>query len=305
MSRRLRLATRGSPLALAQTRAVAAKLAAVWSDRTCELVVVRTTGDRLQSVDPEAPPPGKGLFTKEIEEALLAGEADVAVHSLKDLPVEPTPGLAVAAVPEREDPLDMLIVRAEMGSFEFPEGSVVLTGSPRRRAQWRALFPGVEPKAVRGNIDTRLRKLREGRAAGLILAVAGVRRLGLDLGECVARPLTVAEMVPAPGQGALGLQCRSDDWETQNVLSKIHDPITAACVSAERAFLAAVGGGCLAPAGALARPLEGGESLQLEVAWAEHEKAPVRRARVMGLVADPEDLGRAAAKGILQPKEAR
>lgn len=297
MRRILRLATRASPLALAQARAVAAQIEAVQPEVGCELVLVRTTGDRMQAAAPEAPAPGKGLFTKEIEEALRDGRADAAVHSLKDLPVEDAEGLEIAAVPEREDPADVLILQPEFASLIFPEGAEILTGSPRRRVQWRALYPQVVPVAVRGNIDTRLRKLRQSQAIGLILAAAGLRRLGLDLGDCVLRPLTAGEMVPAPGQGALALQCRRDDAETSRLLAPLNHAPTRACVSAERAFLAAMGGGCLAPAGALALPIQPGD-LRLQVAWARDENAPVLRAAVTGPETDPESLGRAAAASI-------
>ncbi len=300
MNQRLRLATRGSPLALAQTRAVADRLTSVQPGLICEVIIVKTTGDHLQSANPDAPAPAKGLFTKEIEEVLRDGRADAAVHSLKDLPVDATPGLTVAAIPERENPADALIVRPECASLTFAPGSEILTGSPRRRVQWRGLYPAVASRPVRGNIDTRLRKMREGSAVGLILAAAGLRRLGLDLGGCHLHLLPLHDMVPAPGQGALALQCRADDSETIDVLALLDDPVTRACVTAERAFLAAMGGGCLAPAGACARPDPATGHLLLQVAWAEDETAPVLRGRVTGPAPDPVALGQAAAERIRQ-----
>lgn len=298
MTRNLRLATRGSPLALAQTRQVADQLTQVHPGLTCELVVVKTTGDHLQNAAPEAPPPGKGLFTKEIEEALHEGRADAAVHSLKDLPIQDAPGLVIAAVPKRETPADALILRPGLTFGTFPEGSEILTGSPRRRVQWHQLYPSVACRAVRGNIDTRLRKLRQGTAVGLILAAAGIKRLGLDLGDCSLHLMAFEEMVPAPGQGALALQCRADDPETYHVLAKLNDPITQACVAAERAFLAATGGGCLAPTGAVAFKETDQDELRLQVAWAADETSPIFRASVTGPVADPVALGQQAANRI-------
>jgi hydroxymethylbilane synthase len=241
----LRLGTRGSELARTQSGHVAAALTAA-TGLPVELVVIRTRGDAVQD-RPLAEVGGKGLFTKEIEDALLAGEIDLAVHSFKDMPTESPRGLRFGAVPVREDPSDVL-VGARLA--DLPQGAIVGTGSVRRRLQLLAARPDLEIRGIRGNVDTRIEKQRRGDYAAIVLAAAGLRRLGR--GDAIAEVLPPSVMVPAPAQGALAVQCRSDDAHTGAALEAIHDAPTAACVGVERAFLEAIAGNCNAPAACLA-----------------------------------------------------
>ncbi len=236
----LRLGTRGSLLARTQSQWVADRLTAA-TGREVELVIISTRGDEVRD-RPLAQVGGKGLFTKELEDALLLREVDLAVHSMKDMPTEGPDGLAITAVPEREDPRDALI-GATLDAL--PRGAVVGTGSARRAGQLLALRPDLEIRGLRGNVPTRIRKQREGEYDAVVLALAGLRRL--DLADEAAEALAVDAMVPAAGQGALAIQSRVDDAATNALLSTLHDPVTAACVALERAFLAAVGGGCSSP----------------------------------------------------------
>ncbi len=242
----MKLATRASALAWAQSGHVADAIHRV-TGRTVERIPVKTRGDQI--VDrPLRDLGGKGLFTKEIEEALLDGRADFAVHSLKDLPVGHVPGLVVAAIPLREDARDVVIGRP-LGELE--PGARVGTGSLRRRCQLLALRPDLSIEELRGNVDTRIGRVREGAYEAVVLAAAGLARLGrLD---DVAEYLDLDAMVPAVGQGALAVQCRADDTETLACLARIHDERTALAVGIERAFLAAVDGSCHVPVAAHAR----------------------------------------------------
>lgn len=240
----LKIGSRGSALALWQARYVADRLKAVGIGSGIE--IIRTTGDRLQTVD-LVKAGGKGLFTKEIEEALHAGHIDVAVHSLKDLPTEHPRGLTVAAIPEREDPRDALVgTKLQL----LPPRARIGTSSNRRAAQLRLLRPDLEILPVRGNVDTRLRKLREGQYDGLVLAAAGLRRLGLE-GE-IAELFSPGQICPAPGQGALAIQTRAGDKASELCAALNHAP-TAHAVQCERSVLAALGGGCQLPVGAFAQ----------------------------------------------------
>lgn len=248
------IGTRGSPLALAQARWVGARLRSAGVGAP-EIRVIKTTGDRLAtaSLARLGPEQGvKGLFTKELEEALLGGEIDVAVHSLKDLPTELHPRLALGCVPSRADPRDVLVGRS---TAELAAGDVVGTGSARRAAQLRALLPGVEIADIRGNVDTRIRKQRAGTYAAIVLAAAGLERLGLA--EQVSERLEPERMVPAVGQGALGLETRRGDGRVLSLIERLHDEAATAEVTAERALLQALGGGCSVPLGAHARFRDG------------------------------------------------
>jgi len=258
---RLRLGTRASPLARAQAELVRAALAGRHAGLEVELVFVRTTGDRLRG--PLAPAGGKGLFVKEIEEALAEGHVDAGVHSMKDLPARLAPGLVIGAVPERVDPRDVLVGGAG-GLAGLPEGARVGTASPRRRAQLLARRPDLEVVLLRGNVDTRLRKWRTGEVDALVLAAAGLARLGIV--EPAARPLAVEEFLPAVGQGALALECRADDASTRAILAAVEDPVAATAVAAERAFLTAVGGDCNTALAAHATVADGQVSLRALVA---------------------------------------
>jgi len=266
---RLVLATRRSPLALAQTGLVADALRA--GGHEVELLPLVTSGDRWSQGQA---PATKGLFVKELEEALLDGRADLAVHSAKDLPGELPPGLAVLAVPPRADPRDVL-VGPEAGLAGLPEGARVATGSPRRRVQLRAARPDLVLAEIRGNVGTRLEKLAAGQADALVLAAAGLARLGLSPPGVTALPVEVC--TPAPGQGALAVEGRANRDDLGAVVAALDDPDAHRCLLAERAALARVGGGCMAPVGALCRPIDGGD--ELLVAIAASEDGPVQRTR--------------------------
>jgi hydroxymethylbilane synthase len=243
-------ATRTSALARWQTAHVIQLLQAAWPGLKCDERIIATAGDRnLDRPLPEIG--GKGLFTSELENALLAGEVHAAVHSLKDLPVQDTPGIVLGAIPERESALDVLISTEGKTLSNLAEGARVGTCSTRRTAQILAVRPDLTILPLRGNVDTRVKKVLGGEYDAIVLAYAGVARLGLQ--EHITETLPLNLMLPAPGQGALAVQCRANDIETLNYLAAIHDPITSAAVDAERAFLSALGGGCSLPIGAFAQ----------------------------------------------------
>ncbi len=255
----IRLGTRGSGLALIQTRLIASLLETRDPDIETVERVIATRGDH----DRTSPLPaigGKGVFTEELERALRTGDIDVAVHSLKDLPVEPAADLVLGAIPLRADARDALVSRHR--SIEaLPEGAVVGTSSVRRAAQLRSLRPDLEVRALRGNVETRVARVREGALEAAILAAAGLHRLGLDAE--IAELLPIDVFLPAPGQGALAVQCRADDTVVLAALASIDDARIRAATTAERAFLAALGGGCSMPISALAETSDGGTGLHL------------------------------------------
>lgn len=251
--RNFRVGTRGSPLARWQAEWVAARLREAGAE--VSLVPVSTQGDRQQS-GPVETIGGQGVFTKELQRALLDEQIDLAVHSLKDLPTDPAPGLDLAAVPERAPCGDVLICRAASSLAELLPGAVIGTGSLRRRSQLWHARRDLQMADVRGNVDTRLRKLHEGQYDALVLAEAGLLRLGLQ--RSVTQVLPKELMLPAVGQGALGIEIRSADEEVRGLLAPLDDRPTHQAVIAERAMLAALRGGCLAPVGAWAR-LESGQ----------------------------------------------
>lgn len=264
---------------------------------TVDMIEITTIGDTstasLSSIG------GTGVFAAAIRRALLAGDIDIAVHSLKDLPVAPEPGLIVAAIPPREDARDALVARDGLTLGELPAGSVVGTGSPRRTAQLAALGLGLQVTDIRGNVDTRVSLVRNGSCDAVLLARAGLSRLGL-LDEAT-ESLDPLQMLPAPGQGALAIECRADRPDLLEALSPLEDPDTRACVSAERALLAALEAGCTAPVGALAEVVEGENGTELFLrAFAGSPDASVqlRRSRV-GALAEPERLGRELAAVLL------
>jgi hydroxymethylbilane synthase len=252
----LRIGSRGSPLALVQAREVQSRIAeaAGIDSAQIEIKVIRTTGDVVQD-RPLAEAGGKGLFTKEIEEVLLAGSIDLAVHSSKDLPTILPAGLVLAGFPPREDPRDAFISRKAASLRELPPGAVVGTASPRRRALVKRLRPDVAAAMLRGNVETRLRKLESGEVDATLLAVAGLKRLGLL--AAVTAILDPDTFVPAVGQGAIGIEARADDAKTRAFVEAIDDADTAAAVAAERAFLAVLDGSCRTPIGGYAK-IEGG-----------------------------------------------
>ncbi len=245
----LTYATRRSPLALAQCRALVASLATIEPRLRLEELQVVTSGDRIQD-RPLADIGGKGLFVKEIEEALLDGRAHFAVHSIKDVPAALPRGLLIACIPTREDPRDVLVAPTHRTLSKLPPGARVGTSSLRRMASLKAIRPDLTVVAIRGNVDTRLRKLDEGQFDAIVLARAGLLRLGLAARE--TQVLTPTESLPAVGQGALGIECRADDSATRAVLAPLHDAETATCVAAERGVLLALGGDCRTPLGAFA-----------------------------------------------------
>src|ERR1019366_2637191 len=281
------IASRGSQLALWQARWVAAQLTA--AGHPCRIEIIKTTGDKITDV-PLAKVGSKGLFTKEIEEALLDGRADLAVHSLKDLPTELPEGLVLAAVPEREDPRDAVVGRK---LAELPPGARVGTSSLRRAAQLRQLRPDLQVESVRGNLDTRLRKLDEGQYDAILLAAAGLKRLGW--GDRIAEILAPEQMCPAVGQGALAIEKRAR-FEKVALLDHA-DPHPA--VMAERAVLAALGGGCQVPIGAYATVSEG--HIRLLAIVAAPDGSRVIRAEADGEAADAARSGACAtaARGRL------
>jgi len=250
----LTFATRPSALARWQTAHVIQLLQAAHPELVCDTRVITTTGDKvLDRPLPEIG--GKGLFTYELEKALLSGKVHAAVHSLKDLPVEDTPGLVVAAIPEREAAQDVLVTAKGQKLFDLPERARVGTCSLRRTAQLLAYRPDLAILPLRGNVDSRVQKVMRGEFDAIVLAQAGLTRLGLQAYISEVFPLDV--MLPAPGQGALAVQCRADDTETLHLLASVHNPFTAAAVGAERSFLAGLGGGCSLPIAAFAQKNNG------------------------------------------------
>ena len=246
---RLRIGTRTSKLARWQTDYVAGLLQAAWPGLVCETVPFTTEGDRvLDRALPEFG--GKGVFTQELERALSEGGIDLAVHSLKDLPIDQAPGMLLGAICPRADARDVLISRDGLTLSTLPIGARVGTSSVRRGAQLLAARPDLALLPLRGNVDTRIAKAMRGDYDAILLAAAGVARLGLD--SFISQYLPFEVMLPAPGQGAVAVQCRADDEATRAWLHAIHDLPTAAAVTAERAFLAALGGGCAAPVAAYA-----------------------------------------------------
>jgi len=288
----IRLATRGSALALAQARAVADALVA--GGARVEILTVRTEGDRRAEARLAAIG-GKGLFVREIEQALLRRDADVAVHSLKDLPAELPAGLTLPVFPEREDPRDVLVTREACTLGELPAGALIGTSSPRRRALLLALRPDVVVTPIRGNVDTRLGKLASGEWAAVVLASAGLRRLGLTPRHVT--PLDPEMFVPAIGQGVLAVQARNDDAATLAALRPLDHAATRVCALAERAFLARLGASCVTPMGAHARHVNG--RVVMDAVVASDDGGRVLRDRGEGPAADAEIVGRRVADALL------
>lgn len=285
--RLIRIGTRGSPLARAQTHLVREALVAAGRapQSAFSVEVIRTTGDRVLD-RPLAEVGGKGLFSKEIDEAMLDGHIDIAVHSVKDLPTWLPDGIVLAAVLPREDPRDVLIAAVERLA-DLPAGALVGTSSPRRRAQILARRPELRVGLLRGNVHTRLARVREGSVAATLLARAGLRRLGL---EAIGAALEVEEMVPAVGQGAVGVTCREDDALMREMLAAIDDAEAAREVIAERAMLALLDGSCRTPIGGLARHAETG-GLELRGLVARPDGSRLLEGRRAGGIADGAAMG--------------
>ena len=288
----LRLGTRTSQLALWQSRHVAAQLQHHWPNLTCEFVHHVTQGDkRLDRPLPEIG--GKGLFTAELEDALRRGEIDIAVHSLKDLPVEDAPDLTIGAILSREDTRDVLVSRERWTLATLPQGAVVGTSSLRRQAQLLALRPDLQVRSIRGNVDTRIRKVMSGDYDAAILAGAGLVRLGLT--EHILEWLPLDLMLPAPGQGALAVQCRANDPGVHELLAAIHDPHAATATLTERRLLFRLGGGCSAPVGARAEIA--GDQISLVARVASKDGQQVFNARGSGN--DPDQVAEQVARALL------
>jgi hydroxymethylbilane synthase len=322
------LATRGSALALAQTNTVLAECRSAFPDFQFEIKIIKTTGDKLQTAPPDVPGMAgtKGLFTKELEIALLNGEADLAVHSLKDLPTELPEGLALRAVLPRADVRDVLIYRLadaqapkrglkpQAKIHDFPSGAVIATSSTRRQAQLLLSRPDLKVVPIRGNVGTRLQKLADmGELDGIVLASAGLRRLGFQVtpdGRLETDPakqsgaaaprgllavyLAVEEMLPCVGQGAIGLEGRRDDSRLAPIFERLNHRETWYCVTAERAFLREMGGGCLSPVAAYADNVGG----QLRLRAVSFRQEQVRRAEGTAVPGEAEALGCGLAKEL-------
>jgi len=288
----MRIGTRGSALALVQSELVRSSLPG--GSRDHELVVIKTTGD-LNPGASLARIGGKGVFTKEIEEALLRGEIDLAVHSLKDLPTEERPGLRLGALLAREDPRDALVSRDGVRFDRLRSGAKVGTSSLRRRSQVLARRPDLRVVDLRGNVPTRLDRLETGALDAILVAVAGLNRL--KLADRATQVLEESVMLPAPGQGVLALQIRSGDHATASAIEGLNDPAAAAEATAERALLEGLGGGCLVPVGARARVSDG--TLDLQVYVGHPDGRPSLRSSASGPVGSASELGRTLAITML------
>lgn len=297
--KRLVIGTRGSPLALAQAEIIRGLLRNANPVIRVDTKVIKTSGDNFVNLS-LVTGGGKGLFTKEIEEQLLKGDIDVAVHSMKDLPTVLPDGLTIGAVPPREDAHDVFISKVIRSIPELPHGAYVATSSIRRRAQLLARRPDLQIEEIRGNVETRLRKLAENEAIDvLVLAAAGLRRLGLwkKFGDFQWQEIGFDIMIPAVGQGAIACEIREADTETRAALAGIHDANAAGRVTAERAFLRALGGGCQVPYAAHATVKDG--QLHLVGATFTPDGKDVRRVDIAGPMSAPADLGERAAKQVL------
>lgn len=297
MTRTLRLGTRASALATTQSQTVADRLRAA-TGVDVQLVTVSTAGDRDQTT-PLANLGGQGVFVAALREAVVNGEVDFAVHSLKDLPTTADPRLTLAAIPVREDPRDAVVARDNLTLGELPVGSTVGTGSPRRVAQLNALGLGLEIVPIRGNVDTRIGKVRSGELDAVILAFAGLKRLGrADEATELLDPLQV---LPAPGQGALACECRVDDDETSRLLAHLDDADTRSVVAAERSLLATLEAGCSAPVGALADIAMGddGDELWLRAVVADVSGNPSIRLSASGSPQEAAAVGERLAAELL------
>ena len=293
----LRIGTRGSPLALAQAHETRGRLMAAFglAQEAFEIVVIKVTGDAVQD-RPLKEIGGKGLFTREIEEALLDGTIDIAVHSMKDMPVEQPGGLVLDAYLPREDVRDAFVSLSPGGLADLAEGAVVGTSSLRRRAQLLARRPDLRVVEFRGNVQTRLRKLSEGVAEATFLAMAGLNRL--DMADVPRVPIAADDMLPAVAQGAIGIERRADDGRAGALLEAIHDGPTGRRLAAERAFLARLDGSCQTPIGGLAE-LDGG-SLRLRGEILKTDGTVVLADDMGGAVEDGPEIGRVMAARLLE-----
>src|SRR5208282_3075220 len=291
----LKIGTRGSKLALTQTNFVADKLRKIMPETNIEICVIKTSGDIMQDIS-LLTIGGQGVFVKELEDALLSKKIDLAVHSMKDVPGETPDELMFAAILPREDMRDVLVARDNIKMESMPKGAKIGTGSQRRGAQIKAILPDVNIVPLRGNIETRLKKIETENLTGVILAAAGMKRMGLA--EKITQFLPVEIMLPAVGQGALGLQIRKTDTELAKTCAALNDATTAAEVTAERSFLRALGGGCRLPIAALGK-LEG-QRLSMEGMLAAPDGSAMIREKIQGVREDAETLGERLASIILE-----
>jgi hydroxymethylbilane synthase len=273
---------------------IKAVLERLWPEIRFELQIIKTTGDKITDV-PLAKVGGKGLFVKEIEDALLDGSADLAVHSMKDVPAVLPAGLDIIAVPEREDPRDVLIIREGKTIDDLRHGAVIGAGSLRRGAQIRAMRPDLEVRNLRGNLDTRLRKLDEGSFDAIILAAAGLHRMGWQ--DRISMYMEPVDFIPAIGQGALAIEARFEDHSTREFLAPLNHPETSAAVQAERSLLRELEGGCQVPIGGHARIA--GETLELAGLVASLDGARSYRTSLISPIKDAVELGKRVAFELL------
>jgi hydroxymethylbilane synthase len=292
--RTLHIGTRGSLLALTQSEGIKAAI-----ERHCQgclvtLKIIKTTGDKILDV-PLAKVGGKGLFVKEIEDALLEGSIDLAVHSMKDVPADLPQGLEIGAIPRREDPRDVLVMGQGKDLFDLPHGAKVGTSSLRRAAQLKSLRPDLEIENLRGNLDTRLRKLQDGRYDAIVLAAAGIHRMGWK--DRITAYLDPIQFLPAIGQGALGIEIRSSDGEIRRLLGPLHDPDSAVAVTAERSFLKELEGGCQVPVAGYARVVNG--QVELSGLVASVDGKTIYRRTGLADRREAESLGRRLARELL------
>jgi hydroxymethylbilane synthase len=292
---KLTVGTRGSNLSLIQTDVVIRKLKREISGLEIEVKVIKTTGDRMSN-KPLLLIKEKGIFEKDIDKAVLRGDVDFAVHSMKDVPIIQPPKTLIVAVPERESPYDVLVSRDGMKLKDLPSGAVVGTGSPRRKAQLHHARPDLKVASIRGNVDTRVKKLKQGLYDAVILAEVGLQRLNMQ--DTITERLSLEEFTPAPGQGALAIVAREDNEKVNEVLRRINHWPSMAAVLAERAFIRKIGGGCKVPLGAIAQVKNGALSFYAAV-LSPDGKTKIQTSKV-GDLTSPEELGLKAAQEILR-----
>ncbi|HOO89210.1 MAG TPA: hydroxymethylbilane synthase [Syntrophales bacterium] len=292
--KKIRIGTRGSDLALVQANWVSDRLRGLHKDLSVEIVPIRTRGDRMQNIS-LVEIGGKGVFVKEIEEALLRGDIDIAVHSMKDVPVDLPEGLIIGTIPEREDSRDVLISREGRKMEGLPKGARIGTGSLRRRMQIKSLMPDIEIVPIRGNIDTRIKKIVTENLDGIIIAAAGMKRMGRSREITQYIPLEV--MMPSVGQGVLGLESREDDRVVEELIRPLNHPDSMVELSAERTFLRCLGGGCQVPIAGIAR--KQGDSLIMKGLVGSVDGRVMIMDEVRGNSDDWEDVGSTLAENIL------
>ncbi|WP_316367100.1 hydroxymethylbilane synthase [Candidatus Thiodiazotropha sp. CDECU1] len=295
MSQTITIATRKSPLAMWQAEHVAAELKKAHPDLRVELMGMTTQGDRILDT-PLAKIGGKGLFIKELEQGLISGEADIAVHSMKDVPVELPQGLHLPVIMQREDPRDAFVSRDFQNIDALPQGACVGTSSLRRQCQLAEKRPDLVIKSLRGNVNTRLRKLDEGEYDAIILAAAGLKRLGFE--DRITALIGPEQSLPAIGQGAVGIECRVDDPRVNELIAPLHDPQTALCVGAERAMNQRLNGGCQVPIAGYAM-LESG-NLWLRGLVGEPDGSRIIRGEVEGTTQEAQAMGEGLADRLLE-----